>query len=195
MKMARGTGGAQLAFDCMALERVSLRLIERVFLGKRNDLRPWLGPQEDPCVRAIQSLKGVFTNFARLDQAVPHWPDSDSLSEDIATLLRMAATLLEEDLAQMLDARKAQVTERFAAWDQEHLRSTVEDRSETLASDASLGILASSAEEQAASLEAMLNFEYTVKAETTPAVETPALIAGKSAPLQRWRKFASIFEK
>lgn len=86
------------------------------------------------------------------------------------------------------------MTERFAAWDQEHIESTVEKGSETLASEGSLGLLASSAEEQAARLEAMWNFEYTEKAETIPA-ETHALIVGKSVPLQRWRKFASIFEK
>jgi hypothetical protein len=195
MKMARGTGGAQVAYDSMALERMSLRLIDQVFLGKRNNSRPWLGPQEDPCVRAIQSLQGVFTNIARLDQAVSYWPDSDSLSEDIATLLRMAATLLEEDLAQTLDARRTQVTERLAAWDREHTRFTVEDGSETFASDRSLSILASSAEEQAAGLEAMLNFEYAAQAGIAPAAETAALVADKPAQLRRWRKFVSIFEK
>jgi hypothetical protein len=194
VKTAKGTDG-QVAYDCMALERISLRLIEQVFLDKRSDTRPWLGPQDDPCVRAAQSLHGVFINTARLEQAVSYCPDSDSLSEDIATLLRMAATLLEEDLAQALDARRMQVTERLAAWHQEHSQFTVEDGSKTVGPDRLLSVLACSAMEQAASLEAMLNFEYPAKTEVNPAPETPALIAGKSAPLQRWRKFASIFEK
>ena len=195
MKIRRGTGGAQVAYDCMALERMSLRLVDRVFLGKRNDIRPWLGPQEDPCVRAAQSLQGVFTNIARLGQALPFCPDGNRLSEDIAALLRMAATLLEEDLAQVLDARTTQVNEQLAARDWGPNQGTVEDGSATVPSDTLLSVLASSAEVQAATLEAMFNFKYLAQPEIAPSAENPPLVAGKSAPRQGWRKFASIFEK
>jgi hypothetical protein len=41
----------------------------------------------------------------------------------------------------------------------------------------------------------MLNFEYKAQAEIAPVAETHALAAGKLAPLQGWRKFASVFEK
>jgi signal transduction histidine kinase len=169
IKITRNTSDTQVAYDCMALERISLRLIDQVFLGKRNDIRPWLEPQEDPCVRATQSLQGVFTNIARLDQVDSSWPDSDGLSENIATILRLAMRLLD-DLAQMLEARRTQVTERVAE-ERKRPLSTIEDVSQTLASDRSLSVLASSAEDQAASLEAMLNFEYTAQAEIAPAAD------------------------
>jgi hypothetical protein len=194
MRMARGSGGAQVAHDCMALERVSLRLINQVFSGKRSDMRPWLRQQDDPCVRAAQSLQCVFTNIGRLGQAAPFLPVGNCLSDDIATLLRMAATLLKEDLAQMLEARTTQVTGQLAARDWCPTQRIVEDVSETGQSDPSLGVLATSAEVQAATLEAMLNFTYVAQPEIASAAENP-LVAGNSAPRQRWRKFVSVIRK
>jgi hypothetical protein len=167
----------------------------RVSLAISCHLRSCLAPQEDPCVRAIQSLQGMFNNIVRLDQAVPYWPDSDSLREDIAALVRMAGTLLEVDLAQILDACSIQVVvEQLAARDRSPTQDTVEDAA-TVPSDPSLSVLASSAEVQAASLEAMLNFKYVVQPEIEPAAENPPLVAGKSEPRQGWRKFASVVRK
>jgi hypothetical protein len=181
MKMARGPDSIQVAYDCMALERISLRLNSQVFSDKMPDFRSCLESQEDPCVCAIQSLQRLFTNIARLDHAVPYWPDSDSLREDIATLLRMAGTLLEEDLAQILDACRIQVVQQLATRDLGSTQDTLEDVSAAEPSDPSLRVLASSAKVQAASLEAMLNFKYVAQPEIAPAAENPPLVAGKSA--------------
>jgi hypothetical protein len=41
----------------------------------------------------------------------------------------------------------------------------------------------------------MLNFNYVAQPEITPAAENPPLAAGRSAPLQGWRKFVSAMRK
>jgi hypothetical protein len=190
METARGINSVQVANDCLVLERMSLRLIDCVFPAKSSAIRSSLESQEDPCVRAARSLQGVFANIGLLDHAVSSWPDSDGLRKIIATILRIATILVEQDLMQMLHARRMEVTERLIAWRQGYLQSTAGNVSEAIPPDPSLNVLASSAEEQMARLEAMWNYTHCARPEVAPATEVPA---GKSVPLQKWRRLASMF--